>query len=130
MSKHIYDDGIYCVTTAIVSTPSRFYPIANTTASIRRDPLWTSLGVAGFSALCVAIYGDLLWPVEIAALAGVSAASVIAGSQFAILRIHSLGHARTMIFGRRYRLRELYRAIREARSTDLMTSLYSENNFE
>jgi hypothetical protein len=127
MRQTIYDDGVYRVTTAVVSTPHRFYPIANTTASIRRDPLWAGIGVAGFSMACLAVYGDLLRPIEINILLGVTAVAVVLGCDLAILRIHSIGHARTMIFGRRIRLKKIYHAIRDARCVYKTIFLDSEN---
>ncbi len=38
MSDTIYDDGRYVVSTSIVATPTRFYPVFNTTAGIRHPP--------------------------------------------------------------------------------------------
>lgn len=118
MPTPLYDDGTYSVSTAIVATPRRFYPIANTTASIRRDPLWIGLAVTVLAAACLAVYGDLLHPNERIALGGVCLLALLAGSQFSVLRIAALGHHRAMIIGRRRRIARLYRAIRDARMAD------------
>lgn len=118
MSKSIYDDGRYVVSSAVVATPTRFYPLANTTASLRRDPLWAAAGMAAFAAAAVAVYGDLLYPVEITALLGVSGLLLALAAQVVILRIDAPGHRRVMIVGFRKRMQRLYRAIRDARLAD------------
>jgi hypothetical protein len=43
------------------------------------------------------VYGDLLYPVEIACAVGVTALAVVGGWQVAILRLDAPGHPRTMI---------------------------------
>ncbi|MDZ4369415.1 MAG: hypothetical protein U0987_20695 [Afipia sp.] len=118
MGKPLFDDGVYTVTAALVSTPRRFYPLAHTTASIRRDPLWAAIAAAILAASCLAIYGDLLHLHEQIALVVVSAAFLLLGREIAILRIAAIGHAGAMIFGRRRRIQAVYEAIREARGTD------------
>jgi len=121
--KPIYDDGTYTVTQAVIATPRRFYPIAHTTASIRRDPLWLGLSMTGFGAGCLGVYGDLLRPYEIAFLAVVCLLGLVAGWSFSILRIDAIGHRRAMIVASHGRIRRLYAAIRDARLPDTSVTL-------
>lgn len=118
MTEPLYDDGIYTVTPAIVSTPRRFYPLAHTTASIRRDPLWAGLGVALFGTGALLAYADLLHAHEQFALAFISLAAMTAGTAFSILRIDAPGHRGAMLVGRSPRIRALFMAIRAARTVD------------
>jgi hypothetical protein len=115
------------VTAAIVATPRRFYPLTNTTASIRRDPLWLGLGITGFAAACIMVYGDLLRVPEIAALVGIALVSMVIGWNIAAMRIDAVGHPRAMIIGRRRRLENLYIAVRNARNIDAAMFMDSEN---
>ena len=118
MAKVLYDDGRYFVTQAIVATPWRFYPVSNTTASIRREPLWIGLGIAGFVAAALAVYGDLLHTEEKAGLVVVAGLGLLAGRAFVVLRLDAVGLHRALIFGRRARIWKLYWAIRDAREVD------------
>jgi hypothetical protein len=118
MGKMLYDDGKYAVSKAIVTTPRRFYPLANTTASLRRDPLWLGLGIALFTGACLALYGDLLHRGEQTALIAVGLFALIGGWQTLVLRIDAIGHPRAVIIGSRSRMHGLYMAIRDARSID------------
>lgn len=119
MAGTLYDDGVYSVTAAIVSTPRRFYPVANTTASIRRDPLWAAIMLAVLGGLCLAVYGDLLHLHEQVVLIALCASGLALGRAFTILRISALGHSGAMIVGRSARIHALYLAIRDARTVDL-----------
>lgn len=119
MAGRLYDDGVYSVTVAIVSTPRRFYPVANTTASIRRDPLWAAIILAVLGGLCLAVYGDLLHLHEQVVLVSLCAGSLALGRAFTILRISAFGHSGAMIVGRSARIQALYLAIRDARTVDL-----------
>lgn len=116
MGKLLYDDGRYQVSSAVVSTPHRFYPLANTSASIRRDPLWAGFAVSAFVGAGMLVYGDLLHTGEQVALLCFCAVSLGAGQAFSILRISATGHAGAMIVGRSNRIRKLYLAIRDSRS--------------
>lgn len=116
MSDTIYDDGRYVVSTSIVATPTRFYPILNTTAGIRRDPLWLGLAIAGFVIGCVLTYSDLLYQGELMVLAGVAALSLFTGWQVLILRLDAPGHRRALIVGPRGRIWKIFRAIRAVRA--------------
>jgi hypothetical protein len=84
MGRLLYDDGVYTVTPAIVSTPRRFYPLAHTTASIRRDPLWAAIAFAAFGAACLGVYGDLLHFHEQATLVIFCACALAAGSSVSV----------------------------------------------
>ncbi|MFA5952581.1 MAG: hypothetical protein WC807_20140 [Hyphomicrobium sp.] len=117
MDKALYDDGVYMVTPAIVSTPRRFYPLAHTTASIRRDPLWAAISFTILGGACLAIYGDLLQFQERVTLVVICVGALLAGGSVTILRISAIGHSGAMIIGRSSRIRALYRAIRDARTT-------------
>lgn len=118
MSRPLYDDGVYTVTSALVSTPRRFYPVAHTTASIRRDPLWAAIAAVVLGGACLAVYSDLLHLHEQIGLVAASAAFLLLGREFVILRIAAVGHAGAMIVGRRRRIQALYEAIRGARGGD------------
>ena len=119
MTRHvIYDDDTYHITSAIIATPRRFYPIANTTARIRRDPLWMGLGIAGFVAASFAVYADLLLPVELATLAAIAALALMIGFQVSILSIDAMGHDKAMIVGRTKKIKALYTAIRDPRTAN------------
>lgn len=116
MSETIYDDGRYVVSSSIVATPTRFYPVFNTTAAVRRDPLWLGLAITGFVAGCVLTYGDLLYPGELMVMAGVAAVSLLTGWQVLILRLDAPGHRRALIVGARGRIWKIFRAIRSVRA--------------
>lgn len=116
MTGPLYDDGIYTVTPAIVSTPRRFYPLAHTTASIRRDPLWAAVAAAALGAACLGVYGDLLSFAEQAGIVVMSASLLLLGREFVILRIAAIGHTGAVIIGRRHRIQILYEVIRRARN--------------
>jgi len=115
MKSPIYDDGTYIVTDAVIATRRRFYPLANVTASLRRDPLWFGIGLLAFGGACLAIYGDLLRPHEMVILAALCVLGPLAGNAFVILRIDAAGHPRTFIVGRRRRVERLFAAILGAR---------------
>lgn len=116
MSDTIYDDGRYVVSTSIVATPTRFYPVFNTTAAIRRDPLWMGLAITGFIGACVLTYGDLLYQGELVVMAGVAAVSLLTGWQVLILRLDAPGHRRALIIGTRQRIWKIFHAIRAVRA--------------
>jgi len=116
MTDTIYDDGRYIVSTSIVATPSRFYPIGNTTAGIRRDPLWLGLAITAFVVAGILTYGDLLYPGELMAMAGLAAIALVAGWQIVILRLDAPGHRRALIVGSRQRIWKIFRAIRSVRA--------------
>lgn len=111
-----YDDGIYKVSRELVSTPRRFYPIANTTARIRRDPLWIAIGLLTFAALATITYGDLLFAHELALIWGVTGLSAFVGVSTAILHIDAFGHENALLFSSSRKINRLYRAIRDART--------------
>ena len=116
MSETIYDDGRYVVSSSIVATPTRFYPVFNTTAAIRRDPLWLGLALTGFVAGCVLTYGDLLYPGELMVMAGIAVLSLLTGWQVLILRLDAPGHRRALIVGPRGRIWKIFHAIRTVRA--------------
>lgn len=118
MAAPLYDDGICTVSRAVVATPSRFYPLANTTASIRRDPLWAGIALALLGAAGLAVYGDLLSAGECLGTVLTCAGGLLAGRETCILRLDAVGHPRALIVGRRGRILRLYRAIRDARTLD------------
>ena len=115
-SPPFYDDGTYQVSRELISTPRRFYPIANTTARIRRDPLWVAIGLNVFAALATITYGDLLLVQELALIWGVAGLSAIGGLSTAILHIDAFGHDNALLFASSRKINRLYRAIRDARS--------------
>ena len=115
-SSPFYDDGTYQVSRELISTPRRFYPIANTTARIRRDPLWVAIGLNCFTVLATITYGDLLFAHELALIWGVAAFSAIAGFGTAILHIDALGHDNALLFASARKIRGVFDAIRLARS--------------
>lgn len=119
MTNVHYDDGIYSVSQAIMATPTRFYPLANTTASIRRDPLWAATAFTVFGLAAFLVYGDLLHVHEQGLLAAICAAGIVGGREFCILRLDAVGHRRTMIVGRKRRIVRLYQAIRDARTENV-----------
>ena len=123
MIEPIYCDGRYTVTRGSISTPSRFYPVANTTAMVRRDPLWSGLVLAIFSAGALLVYGDLLYGGEKLACLAIAATALILGAEVRVLRIHALGHPSATIVGRRTTIGRLYRAIRTAHDTSTATGM-------
>lgn len=121
MANTIYDDGVFVVTEAVISTPRRFYPIGNTTATIRRDPLWAAMSLCGFGAACLTLYGDLLYLPEQGAMVAACGASLIAGRAFSILRLDAPLHRRALILARTSRIERLFAALRRARTADGIT---------
>lgn len=118
MEQPIYDDGTYVVTRSVIATPTRYYPIANATARIRRDPLWLAFGVAGFYAAALATYGDLLTSQEILSSGIFTAALLIVGVNVRLLSIDAIGHPRAVIVGSTKKISSLFRAIRAATTAD------------
>ncbi len=110
-----FDNGTWQVSTSLLSTPRRFYPIQNTTARIRRDPLWLALGLNGFAAGTSFIYGDLLYLHELCALWGVVLVSGLIGLGTAILHVDSVGHPHALLFSSARTIRKIYQAMRAAR---------------
>ncbi len=109
-----FDNGKVQVNRNLVSTQRRYYPLKNTTARIRRDPLWLALGVVTFIALATTTYGDLLHPQELITLWIIAALSLLAGANISILHIDSIGHPHSFIFGNHKTIRQIYNAMREA----------------
>lgn len=114
--KPIYDDGRYTVTNEMFSTPNKFYPIANTTGKIRRDPFWFALGATCLATASTFVYGDLLLLNELVAIWGIVGLSQIIGFKVGILSIDTIGHNNTMVFNSMPRIREIYKAILTARN--------------
>ena len=110
-----FENGTYLVTASLLSTPRRFYPIANTTARIRRDPLWLAAGVVAFVGLATAVYGDLLYFSELMVMWGLAVLLLAAGVMTAILHVDAVGHRNALVFGPARRVKALYHAIRAAR---------------
>lgn len=109
-----FDNGRYQVSAALLSTPRRFYPIANTTARIRRDPLWWSLSMIGFVVATTNIYGDLLYHHELVTLWSLAGVAGLLGFGTAILHIDAIGHPNAFIFANVWTIRKIYRALRSA----------------
>jgi hypothetical protein len=110
-----YRDKSYEVTQTAISTPRRIYPLGNSQARIRRDPLWFALA---FSVFCIAAhrtYGDLLHDHEIVAMIFSMTFALLIGWQFSILQLHAIGHERAVIFASTRRVKRLFAAIRQAR---------------
>jgi hypothetical protein len=122
MVRTLYDDGKYSVSQAIVATPRRFYPVANTTASLRREPLWIGLGTALLAGACLAVYGDLLYAGEHVALIATGTLALIGGSEIGVLRIDAAGHPRALLIGSRSRMERFFIAIRDVRSIDVIST--------
>lgn len=123
-STHFYDDGTYQVSRELISTPRRFYPIANTTARIRRDPLWVAIGLSTFAVLATIAYGDLMFAHELALIWGVAGLFGIVGLSTAILHIDAFGHDNALLFASSRKINRLYRAIRDARGGLLTTPIH------
>lgn len=119
MPTPIFDDGTFKISSAGVSTPHRFYPLANTAVGIRRDPLWIGAVVAACAAGCTLAYGDLFYPVELAVIAGVGLVSLIGGSSFSLLRLDAPGQRRAHFFGLHSAMRRRFEAICDARTPDI-----------
>lgn len=115
MARAFFDDGKYSVTAAVIATPRRIYPLVNSTAGIRRDPLWVGVAISALSAGSIAIYGDLLTNHEVLAASAFFTTAPLIGGRFAFLRIASLGHKPAFILTGRKRAAALYRAIADAR---------------
>jgi hypothetical protein len=123
MPKIVYNDGTYLVTEAVVATPHRFYPVANTTARIRRDPLWISLCITALGFATFGVYGDLIYTGEKIVMGLACAAALAVGQGVSILSIDAVGHRRALIVARTMRIRRLYAAIRAVRVVDGGTGL-------
>ena len=113
----IYDDGRFQITSELLCTPTRYYPLANATVKIRRDPLWFAVGLTTLSGLTTLIYSDLLYISELAAIWGVTGSALYLGKTFAFLSVDAMGHNNTMVVARTSIIKDLYQAMRLARST-------------
>lgn len=116
--QSIYDDGTYHVTRAVLATPTRFYPLANSTARIRRDPLWIGISMTAFALCAFGIYGDLMFPGEVATLALLAMVSLLGSINLGILVLDAPGHQPLMVIGSKRKIFSLYRAIRDAKIPD------------
>lgn len=116
MTAPLYDDGTIRVGPSLIETPTRLYPLAGTSVSLRRDPLWAGLSVALFSVMSLTLYGDLLHASEDIGLLAVGAISLAAGYLTRILRLEAPGQTRVFVIGRRSRIKKLYRSIADARN--------------
>jgi hypothetical protein len=123
-----YDDGTYRITPAVIATPTRLYPVAQTTARLRRDPIWLGLSVAGVSAMAIAVYRDLLFPGEIAILVALGAGALGLGRAIGILQLDAVGHRKALIVARRPKVVALFKAIRDARLRDDWPVFAGEDN--
>ncbi|NKE48645.1 hypothetical protein HB662_28015 [Roseomonas frigidaquae] len=129
MPKIVYNDGTYLVTEAVVATRHRFYPVANTTARIRRDPLWISLCITALGVATFGVYGDLICTGEKIVLGLTCVATLVVGQSVSILSIDAVGHRRALIVARTMRIRRLYSAIRAVRVVDGGTGLIQAKHF-
>ena len=112
----LYDDGTYQVTTFLLSTPRRFYPIQNITARIRRDPLWLAVAIAAFTGATTLIYGDLLYAGELALIWTVTAIAWGLGLGTAFLHVDAFGHENAMLFASSKTVKAIFAALREAKT--------------
>lgn len=122
------DDGTYMVSANLLSTPRRFYPIANITARIRRDPLWLASGIAAFSGLSTVVYGDLLYVSELVTMWALTGATLAIGFGTAILQVDAIGHRQSMVFGSARRIRALYEALRQAKQEESVNQFSTSGN--
>lgn len=111
-----YDDGTYQVSSSLLSTPRRFYPIENTTARIRRDPLWVGIALIFLVSLTTLVYGDLLYTIELVVIWIIAGLAGAFGLGTAILHVDAFGHENAMLFGPIKTIRGIYKAIRDARA--------------
>lgn len=129
MRKPLYDDGTYLVTATSVATPTRYYPIANATVRIRKDPLWFAFASASFVSAAAMIYGDLLHPGEVVVGAIAVLTFFVIGINVRILSLDAIGHPRAIIFGSRKKIAALFKAISKASSAEVSRFLdYSDEN--
>ena len=125
MASTIYEDGDFVVTDAVIATRRRLYPIANTTATIRRDPLWAAISLTGFGAASLLVYGDLLYAPEMVSVIGICAIGLVVGRAYSILRLDALGHRRAFILARTGRIEKLFSALKLAQAPDRSSELRS-----
>lgn len=114
----LYDDGRYLVTASSFSTPNRIYPLAHATARVRSDPLWTGFAGLMVAGAAYAVYGDLLRPMEVTIFFAVPAALLALGLVTKVLALDAPGHTRVLIFGTRWKIEAVFKAIRRAGSAD------------
>ena len=118
MTKPFFDDGTFKVSSAGVSTPYRYYPLANTAASIRRDPLWIGLLIAVFAIGSLLVYGDLFYLAELVVIGCVGIVSLVVGVRFSVLRLDAPGQRRAYFFGDHEAIKKRLAAICLARIPD------------
>lgn len=128
-AEAVYDDGTYKVTAGIIATPTRIYPISNTTVRLRRDPLWAGASLSVFAASALAIYGDLLSGAEMVIGFAVGVSSLYLGQRYAVLQIDAVGHPKAIIFDKATKIRRLYQTIRSARLLDIRASHISHDEY-
>lgn len=116
MKTELYNDGRYIVTNAVISTPTRYYPISNATARIRYDTAWLAIAASALTYAAVATYGDLLKPEEVSIGVAVCVGLIFAAAFVRVLSIDAVGHKRILIIGSTRRIERLFRAIRSAAS--------------
>lgn len=117
-----YDDGHYRIDGSTFATRSRIYPLANATASLRRDFQWLAAAISAVAAAALAIYGDLLEPTEKIAIVGIALFAVFAAINMGILVLDTPGHRRAVFFGRAKTMRKIFDVLRTVRSADFRQS--------
>ena len=119
----IYDDGRFQVTAERLYTPTRFYPINNTTAKIRRDPFWFALALTAFSMLTTLIYSDLLYINEMIVIWGVTSTALVVGVSVASLSVDTVGHNNTMVVARTKTIFKLFLAMQRAKNKSRQSNI-------
>ena len=115
----IYDDGRFRVTGTSFSTPSRIYPLHYATASVRRDLFFVAAGITAVAGVTLAVYRDLLLAHEIVAVAVLPVVAVLIAMNMGMLALDAPGHRRVIFLARAKTVREIFKALREARAAEI-----------
>lgn len=114
----LYDDGRIVVTSDMIATPTRIYPLGNATTRLRRDALIGGGLGSALSAMAILTYADLLKPTELGILIVLPLMLLSLHALIGVLAIDAIGHKPSIVITSRGRAQKIFQAIRHARMAD------------
>ena len=82
----LFKDRRFTVTTADIKTPSLYYPIGDTVGRVRKDIQFAALGLCALLGSALALYWDLCFIHEKAAIGAVILLAVIIAASLSVCR--------------------------------------------
>jgi len=128
--SRFYDDGRFVVTSRVLATPSRIYPIAQATVRRRNDLLLAGVLSLVIGAFAIRAYGDLLTRLELGFLLSAPIVLFLVAAHVGILAVDSVGHRRIIVFTTRGRAKKIFRALRDAKVAEISHLSIESNGLE